>query len=398
VRPVDGAPDTGPITPWRLAAILLLLSFGSAQTVPATAADTDRERAAASARLEGVLREIELLGRQLESARTEQRDEQSRLREVDLQIQQASRELRALDEQRQERERSLQSLERSRQEYLANLGERMAQLAEQLRSAYRSGRQSRVKLVLNQDEPARLGRLLAYYDYINRAQVARIGQLRESLSRLDAIQRAIDAELERIAELVEEQQVALERLGDQRTERENLLAELARRIGGDEARLQELEQNRLDLEALLERLADVLADIPADLGSHLGVARQKGALPMPVRGPVKHAFGQRRGGGLNWQGWLIGAPAGSEVQAVAYGRVAFADWLRGYGLLMIIDHGQGFMTLYGHNESLLQEAGAWVEPGDTISVVGNNPGSDQGLYFELRRDGKAIDPAGWLAR
>lgn len=398
MRPVDGAPDTGPITPWRLAAILLLLSFGSAQSVPAAAADTDRERAAASARLEGVLREIELLGRQLESARTEQRDEQSRLREVDLQIQQASRELRALDEQRQERERSLQSLERSRQEYLANLGERMAQLAEQLRSAYRSGRQSRVKLVLNQDEPARLGRLLAYYDYVNRAQVARIGQLRESLSRLDAIQRAIDAELERIAELVEEQQVALERLGDQRTERENLLAELARRIGGDEARLQELEQNRLDLEALLERLADVLADIPADLGSHLGVARQKGALPMPVRGPVKHAFGQRRGGGLHWQGWLIGAPAGSEVQAVAYGRVAFADWLRGYGLLMIIDHGQGFMTLYGHNESLLQEAGAWVEPGDTISVVGNNPGSDQGLYFELRRDGKAIDPAGWLAR
>ena len=119
---------------------------------------------------------------------------------------------------------------------------------------------------------------------------------------------------------------------------------------------------------------------------------------MPVAGPVKYAYGQSRDGGLSWQGWLIGAEPGTEACAVAYGRVAFADWLRGYGLLIIIDHGHGFMSLYGHNESLLFEVGAWVEPGEAISVVGANPGSDQGLYFELRRGGKAIDPAGWLAR
>ena len=113
---------------------------------------------------------------------------------------------------------------------------------------------------------------------------------------------------------------------------------------------------------------------------------------------VRHAFGQRRVGGLRWQGWLIGAETGTEVKAVAYGRVAFADWLRGYGLLMIIEHGPGYLSLYGHNESLLREAGAWVEPGEVISVVGSNPGSGQGLYFELRKNGKAIDPASWLAR
>jgi septal ring factor EnvC (AmiA/AmiB activator) len=101
---------------------------------------------------------------------------------------------------------------------------------------------------------------------------------------------------------------------------------------------------------------------------------------------------------LKWQGWLIGAGTGTDVGAVAYGRVAFADWLRGYGLLMIIDHGQGYLSLYGHNESLFREAGAWVEPGEVISVVGGNPGSGQGLYFELRKDGKALDPASWLAR
>jgi septal ring factor EnvC (AmiA/AmiB activator) len=119
---------------------------------------------------------------------------------------------------------------------------------------------------------------------------------------------------------------------------------------------------------------------------------------MPVEGPVKHAFGQSRAGGLRWQGWLIGAATGEDVIAVAYGRVAFADWLRGYGLLLIIDHGEGFMSLYGHNESLLHEAGDWVEPGEVISVVGTGASNNQGLYFELRKDGKVIDPAVWLAR
>jgi septal ring factor EnvC (AmiA/AmiB activator) len=113
---------------------------------------------------------------------------------------------------------------------------------------------------------------------------------------------------------------------------------------------------------------------------------------------VKYAFGQARTGGSRWQGWLIESAAGAEAHAVAYGRVAFADWLRGYGLIMIIDHGQGFLSLYGHNESLLQEVGAWVEPGEIISIVGSNPGSDQGLYFELRKNGKALDPAAWIAR
>jgi septal ring factor EnvC (AmiA/AmiB activator) len=255
-----------------------------------------------------------------------------------------------------------------------------------------------MKLVLNQDDPRLLGRMMAYYDYLNRAQVRHVALLREALTTLEVMQQSIDGELERIASLTREQQDVLDRLDGQRQNRQTLLAELERQIGGEESRLQELERNRRDLEALIERLVDVLADIPADLGSRLGLAAQKGRLPMPVQGPVQHAYGQSRSGGLNWQGWLIGAAAGAEVSAVAYGRVAFADWLRGYGLLIIIDHGQGFMSLYGHNESLLHEVGAWVEPGAAIGVVGANTGNDQGLYFELRKDGKAIDPAAWLAR
>lgn len=371
--------------------------------IPATAAGDPRaeqglDRTEAESRLSEVLQEIGRLTAQLESSRTEHRREQDRLRDLDLQIQEANRALRTLEARRLAHEGELAQLELRRADYLASLEQRMDRLAGQLRGAYRSGRQSRMKLVLNQDDPLLLGRMLAYYDYFNRAQARHISLLREALTTLEVMQQSIDEELERIASLALEQRELLDRLDGQRQRRQVLLADLAGQIGSEESRLQELERNRRDLEALIERLTDVLADIPADLGSRLGVEAQKGRLPMPVQGSVKHAYGQARSEGLSWQGWLIGAEAGTEVSAVAYGRVAFADWLRGYGLLIIIDHGQGFMSLYGHNESLLHEVGAWVEPGEAIGVVGANTGSDQGLYFELRKGGKAIDPAAWLAR
>jgi septal ring factor EnvC (AmiA/AmiB activator) len=356
------------------------------------------DRVAAESKLGEVLQEIGRLTAQLESSRTEHRKEQDNLRQLDLQIQLAHQELRALETRRLGHQAELAELELQRGQYLAGLEQRMDRLAQQLRSAYRGRRQSRMKLVLNQDDPRLLGRMLAYYEYFNRAQVQRIALLREALTRLEVMQQSIDRELDRIASLTSEQRALLGRLDGQRQERAILLAELDRQVGSGESRLQELERNRRDLETLIERLTDVLADIPADLGSHAGVEKQKGRLPMPARGQVKFAYGEGRGGGMSWQGWLIAAEPGTEVSAVVYGRVAFADWLRGFGLLIIIDHGQGFMSLYGHNESLLHEVGAWVQPGEAISVVGANPGSDQGLYFELRRDGKAIDPAGWLAR
>jgi septal ring factor EnvC (AmiA/AmiB activator) len=378
-----------------LAALLALSGPAQAENQGGTG---DMDRVAAESRLSEVLREIGRLSAQLEASRTEQRKQQDNLRALDLRIQRVNRELRALEARRLVHQEELAGLERQRAEYLVSLEQRMDRLAQQLRAAYRSGRQSRMKLVLNQDDPLLLGRMLAYYEYFNRAQLQQITLLREALTRLEVMQQSIDRQLEQIAALAREHEELLGRLAGQRQERATLLAALDRQVGGEESRLQELERNRRDLETLIERLTNVLADIPADLGSHVGVEKQKGRLPMPAQGPVRFAYGQSRSGGMNWQGWLIGVEPGTEVSAVAYGRVAFADWLRGYGLLIIIDHGHGFMSLYGHNESLLHEVGAWVEPGETISVVGANPGSGQGLYFELRRGGKAIDPAGWLAR
>jgi septal ring factor EnvC (AmiA/AmiB activator) len=381
-----------------MAAAILMLVTLAAPVAAAQDAEQDLDRAEAESRLGQVLEEIDQLKTTLESSRTEQRREQDRLRNLDLRIQQANGDLRKLQEQKAAQQQELETLLRQRSEYLGQLEQRMEQLAEQLRRSYRNSRQSRIQLVLNQDDLGRLGRLLAYYDYYARAQADRIALLRSALTTLEVMQQSIDRQLAQLEQLRAEQQAALDGLGAQREQRQVLLAELASQIGSGASRLQELERNRQDLEALIERLTNVLADIPPDLGNHVGVEKQKGRLLMPVQGPVKHAYGQSRSGVLNWQGWLIGAKAGTEVAAIAYGRVAFADWLRGYGLLIIVDHGQGYMSLYGYNESLLHDAGAWVEPGDPISIVGTNPGNEQGLYFELRKNGKAIDPAGWLNR
>lgn len=378
-----------------LACTILLLGLGLHCSY-ATAQNP--ERAQAESRLNQVTLAINQLQRQLEASRADHRKEQARIRETDLAIQRTNLSFRTLEQERILHLAELAELERKRDAFLASLDERLGQLAEQVRSSYRMGNQSRMKLILNQDDPSGLSRMLAYYDYLNRAQVRKISGLKESLATLDGMQQSIDRELLRIQEVQNEQRIVLDELNQQRETRILLLSQLSGQISSGESRMQELEQNRKDLESLLERLTDVLADIPADLGSRAGVARQKGKLLMPLDGPVKHAYGQQRAGGLRWQGWLIGSAAGAEVKAVAYGRIAFADWLRGYGLMMIIDHGQGYLSLYGHNESLLHEVGTWVEAGEAISIVGSNPGSDQGLYFELRKNGKAVDPAAWLER
>lgn len=374
----------------------LALGWGCCACQAASAENLNRGEA--ERRLLELQAEIAELRDVLDEARSEHRREQKELRDLDLRIDGTSRDARALERQQAEHRTELDRLAAERDAQLARMAERQDQLAEVLQSAYRLDRNSRLKLVLNQDDPAQLNRMLAYYEYFNRRQLENIALLRESLEALQEMQQKISQELARLESTRRQLDETLQQLNAQRQTRVALLAELDQRIGGDEARLEELEQNRLDLVKLLERLENALADIPTDLGARLGVAQQKGRLPMPASGRVHHAFGQRRAGSLHWQGWLIGVEAGAEVRSVAYGRVAFADWLRGYGLMLIIDHGDGFLSLYGNNESLLAEVGDWVEPGELISVVGSNPGMSQGLYFELRKDGKAVDPAAWIQR
>ena len=364
----------------------------------AEAGQVEVDQAEVEKRLAALAKDIAAVQDVLAESREEHKTEQLQLRELDLAIQDTSRQLRELEEMKAGHLLKLAALETQRDAQRAALGERQEQLQAQIIATYRLAKQSRMKLILNQDDPNQVSRMLAYYDHINRAQAERIQVLRDLLAQLDDTLEQIDEEIHEVELLQQAQADVLETQQEQRQSRLGLLAVLTSRISSEESALRELENNRQDLETLLAKLTDVLADIPADLGQHLGVATQKGELPLPVQGRVLFGFGQARAAGLKWQGWLIEAATGAEVRNVAYGRVAFADWLRGYGLLIIIDHGQGFMSLYGYNESLLWEVGDWVEPGAVLAVVGGNPGGEQGLYFEMRKDGKAVDPAAWIRR
>ncbi len=356
------------------------------------------ERSETETRIKEIGLEISQLQATLEQNRGELSRERSALRELDLDIQSNARSLAEAGTALVAQEAEVQRLEADQAAFLQQLERREDALSRQVLAAWRLGRESRLKLILNQDDPARLGRLLAYYDYLGQAQGEQIRELRDVLVKLDEMRAAIDRELVSLNDIkvrYEKQQATLEA---QREERSLLLAQLEQEISGDSARIEELERNRADLETLLQRLDDALADIPSDMGDRKHPAELRGQLPMPTAGRVLQAFGQPRAAGMKWQGWLIGAPAGQAVRSIAYGRVAYADWLRGYGLLLIIDHGDGFMTLYGQNESLSAEVGDWVEPGEVISSVGQGADRRQGLYFELRREGKAVDPAAWIKR
>lgn len=380
-----------------LAMVVLVAGISSgSQAQQDQSSATDQEEVAK--RLSMLKVDISELQQRLQASRAELRNEQAQLREIDLAIQNTARHLRDLDEQQATHKGELDKLEEQRDAQVLILRQNQDQLALQIEASYRLASQSRIKLVLNQDGLAQISRMLAYYDHITRAQADKINALKALVNELDQIHHEIDEELSRIKAVQNEQLTVQTKQQSQRAERENLLAVLATKIDNDRAKLLELERDREDLEKLLQKLSDVLSDIPADLGQHLAMAAQKGKLPMPVQGRILHAFGQQRAAGVNWQGWLVEAAAGTEVSNIAYGRVAFADWLRGYGLLMIIDHGQGFMSLYGYNESLLWDVGDWLEPGAVIATVGGSQGGEQGLYFELRKDGKAVDPANWLKR
>ena len=361
-------------------------------------AENSLTQAEAESRLKQLKSEINSLKKELNRSRSTLSDEQKALKAADLDIQTNALELRKLESTRQEHERELSGLHTERQNYLHSIDKRREVLATQIMTAYRLGRESRLKLVLNQDSPALLSRTLAYYDYFSRSQASQINELKQVLNTLDEMQAKINVELSALDGVQKSQQEVLDDMTNQRNERRAIIESLSSQIDTDEKHLAELQSNQKDLEALLEKLVNVLADIPADLGKRLGPKDLKGNMPIPVKGRVKHAYGQPRTAGLRWQGWMIGAANGSEVKAIAYGRVAYSDWLRGYGLLLIIDHGDGFMSLYANNESLLHEVGDWVEPGTGISTVGTSPLNGNGLYFEIRKNGKAMDPAVWLKR
>jgi len=321
------------------------------------------------------------------------------LQDSEQRIGRLARRLRVLAGRLERQQVRLQQLQQQQQQQQAALDQERDILRQQVRAAYAMGRQEQLKILLNQQDPAVVSRVLAYYDYLNRERMLRMQRIREQLEQLAHTRSQIDEERQRLARLQDERQQEKLALEQEQTTRREVMARLSREISDQGRELSRLRADEQQLQSLLRGLQEALADIPSAPAQQKKFAQLRGALRWPAQGVIAHTFGEPKIGALRWDGVMISAPEGNEVRAVHAGRVAFADWLRGFGLLLIVDHGDGFMTLYGHNQSLFKEAGDWVDAGEPVAGVGSTGGrKDSGVYFAIRRHGKAVNPARWCKR
>ncbi len=302
-----------------------------------------------------------------------------------------------------ERERAF--TEKRRAELDAAITERETELAieaetlgSQLRAAYMSGEQERLRLLLNQQDPATLGRLMRYYDYLNDYRAANIEAVGARIRELLELRSQVAAEQARLDAIADERYSELGQLNAAQEERQALLARLKQKIVDGGREVERLAAEERDLARLIDELTSILSDYP--ISSEDPFVAHKGRLTWPVAGTLVHDFGQPRAGGqLKWNGVVLRAQRGREVRSVYHGRVIFADWLAGMGLLVIVDHGDGYLSLYGYNETILKNAGDWVAPGDVIATVGDSGGQQRAaLYFEIRQGTRPLNPRQWVTR
>jgi septal ring factor EnvC (AmiA/AmiB activator) len=291
----------------------------------------------------------------------------------------------------------LEELEARSSRKQEQLAQQRSALGAQLRAAHVTGRQERLKMLLNQQDPGVLSRMMVYYEYLNRDRIESIQRIDSSIAELRSLQMQIQqeqAQLRPLRSLQEQQLQALER---SQQERESVLAVLEADILSDDQRLSGMEQDEQRLETFLRDLERMLLELPLQSAGQVAFADLRGQLPWPASGRLATRFGSaRKRGGRKWDGVVIDAREGTEVRAVHHGRVVFADWLRGLGLLIILDHGGGFMSLYGHNQSLFKEPGEWVAPGEVLGLAGRSGGqANPGVYFGIRKHGKPVNPDHW---
>lgn len=320
------------------------------------------------------------------------------LQRTEMQVSEKRIHLRELKGQQQFSERKKLQIEARLKTQEVLLANESQQLAAQVKVAYMSGRQERIKLLLNQHDPARLGRLLTYYRYFSAFRGRNIAAVTTVIEVLDQLRQQAAAEEQRLAGLARARYAELGELNTTQENRRELLITLRAKIAAEGSEVQRLAAQEQDLSRLIVELRSILSDYP--ISSEEPFSKLKGRLTWPIAGRLTHAFGQpRAGGGLKWNGVVLSAPRGREVRAIYHGRVIFADWLAGTGLLVIVDHGDGYMSLYGYNETTLKTTGDWVAPGDVIATVGESGGQAlPALYFELRKGTKPIDPGAWFSR
>lgn len=318
------------------------------------------------------------------------------LRDAEQNVRGARGRLSSVRKRLAESDARLQQLTAERVRHERALDEQRKALASQLRTAYMGGREEQLKLLLSQEDPAAFGRMLTYYSYLGRARVGKIAEIQTLVAALEQAAAEEEQERERLAALEADSRKELSSVDAARSERSRALRAMNAQIRNSSDAIAKLKREAAALEKLVTDLRKAMRDLPPTGGQ--AFEKVRGRLAWPVPGKIVARFGQARGGGLKWNGVMIDAARGTDVRALYDGRVAYADWLPGMGLLLIIDHG-GYMSLYAHNEQLFKAAGDRVEGGEVVATVGDSGGRNEpGLYLEIRRGARPVDPVPWFRR
>jgi septal ring factor EnvC (AmiA/AmiB activator) len=372
----------------------LLLSFSFISYAIADD-EANSEKASELKDLRNRIKDVET---RIKGARDEAEKLQKELRENEISTAQTLTRLHNFELNISKKNAALEELKFEQAEHKAVLEQEKEKLTHQIRSAYRMGRNDYIKLLLNQEDPALVGRALAYYDYHNKARSERIGQTQQTLANIGQIQSSIVDQTTKLEILKAKNETKLQDFHQYRATRRDIIVRLHKDIKEQGVELLTLQENERELGKLFQGLEQVVTvemfeDVPP-------FNTLKGKLNWPTKGKLLKRFGARKkGGNLKWQGVLIDGETGTSVKSISTGKIVFADWFRNMGLLIIIDHGDGYMSLYGHNQNLIKNTGDWVFAGEKIATVGDSGGqSDTALYFEIRKGAEPLNPSRWCKK
>ncbi|MFK8032085.1 MAG: murein hydrolase activator EnvC [Gammaproteobacteria bacterium] len=377
------------LTVYPAVVLVLVAAFAAVFVTPLALADSEKD-------LNKVRDRIGKLEKDIHRSLQERDQLQARLAETERLAAKLQSNIFKLYEERVETEARLKQLDIDTQKQLEALKNEKNDLAAQVYAAYVGGQQEKIKLLLTQRDPSELGRVAVYYSYLNQHRLAQIDRVNEFLSALDQLKAQAELENQSIKRLQQQRRRELDSLKDARKDRQRAITALSSKIETGASQVSKLKSEETRILKLIEELDQIMQEFP--VGSRSSFSALKGELAWPTQGTLIADFGQSRGGSsMSWDGVLIGASRGTPVRAVARGRVAYADWLPGQGLLVVLEHGDNYFSLYGRNDTVTAKPGDWVEAGDTVATVGDSGGQAQvALYFGLRKKGTPINPRRWF--
>jgi septal ring factor EnvC (AmiA/AmiB activator) len=377
----------------KLVAWSLLLAVSLVSIVALAQQPTEQTKAEKQAELKAIQAEIESRLEAFESRKQALTSSQQALKKLELRTAKLAEALQNTRQRLQQLESEIGNNEAEQTRLEADIRDQLNALKDQVIAAYANGDYDYLKLLLNQQKASSLERQLTYYKYLNDARIAAIDSLKQTQAQLEQVKQALQTQYQQQTELRAEQTAQRSALTEQQEKQEQTIAKLRNEQRSEEEKIAELRSSQAELEQVIAAIEEALSD-RIEL---IGLKPIKASLRWPTNGKVQRLFGERREGPIRWKGVLIDGEQGQSIRSIADGRVVFADWLRGFGLVIVIDHGEGYMSLYGYNQVIFKNVGEEVQQNEEIALMGQSGAQNSpALYFEIRFKGQPENPTQWI--